>query len=127
MFFVRAADVNNVEIRIGQEGLEILMRLRNEVFLCVRFGVVSVPAYDRMHRAIGLRINRWNHPGRSDVAGTNQTPTQFLLFSSHFSGRNRSGVMSAGLGLLRPTTANPRDPQYPLRRMMLVRLNAVPE
>src|ERR1700730_9499862 len=127
VFFVGATDVNNVEIRIGKECLEILMRLSNRVFLCVRFGVVRDSAYDRMHHAIGLCINSWNHPGCSDVAGTNQTPTQFLLFSAHFSGRNRSGVVSAGFGLLRPTTANLPDPQYPLRRMMLVRLNAVPE
>jgi hypothetical protein len=75
MFFVRAADVNNVEIRIGKESLDILMRHRNRVFLCVRFGVVGVSAYDRMHHAIGLGINSWNHPGCSDVAGTDQAPT----------------------------------------------------
>jgi hypothetical protein len=72
---IGGTDVDHVNRRICQQIVNRRVGPRNSVLRCISPCPFRARTHYGRYRAIGLRINRFEHPGLGNVAGANESPT----------------------------------------------------
>ena len=75
-YYGKSHILQGVDFRIGEQGIDIVVRSRYIVVRCIFLSALCTAAHHRYHAAIRLRIDGRYHPFTRNRTGPNKPPSQ---------------------------------------------------